>query len=309
LSVIAFRDISGGVLDASVNGLSFLSRERCAMAARYLKDSVSQLSTLTFLACLQVASFAATGNAAIRFELPEVSVIVSGSQSAVGNIDVVVRADASDLPKSVSSFNLDFQTSSSSLSLSPAQGAPNPLFAGDVLNFSPNSQTILAGEDVFPSSSSLFDGAGLVRVPFQVPVNVAGVFPIQFGLLNELTNANALPLTIQTTDTGSVTVITAIAGDYNHNGKVDAPDYVVWRKTLGSTTDRAADGDQSFAVDSNDYGVWKANYGSVGSYGFGASNFGASNVPEPSSMMLLLTFAAVTAALARRKPRIDCPNT
>jgi hypothetical protein len=277
------------------------------MAARYLKRNVSQLSRHAFLVCLQVASFAATCNATIRFELPEVSVIVSGSQSAVGYIDVVVRADASDLPKSVSSFNLNFQTSSSSLSLSPAQEAPNPLFAGPVLNFSASPQTILAGKDVFPASASLFDGAGLIRVPFQVPFNVSGVFPLQFGALNELTNSNALPLSIQTTDTGSVTVITAVAGDYNHNGKVDAPDYVLWRKTLGSSTFLAADGNQSFAVDANDFVVWRANYGSVGSYGSGTSN--VSTIPEPNSMLLLVTSAALTSALARRRPPIDCCNT
>jgi hypothetical protein len=271
------------------------------MAARFLKYGVSHLPTHIFLAFLQVALFAATSNATIRFELPEVSVIVSGSQSAAGNIDVVVRANPSDLPQSVSSFNLDFRTTSSSLSLSPAQEAPNPLFAGALLNFSPSPQTILAAKDIFPASVSLFDGAGLARVPFQVPFNVSGVFPLQFGLLNELSNSLALPLTIQTTDTGSVTVITAVSGDYNHNGKVDAPDYVLWRKTLASTVHRAADGDQSFTVDLNDFGVWRANYGAVGSYGFGVSI-----VPEPSSMSLLLIFAAMTSALARRRPRIVC---
>ncbi len=37
--------------------------------------------------------------------------------------------------------------------------------------------------------------------------------------------------------------LTAVAGDYNGNGVVDAADYTIWRDTLGSTTDLRANGD------------------------------------------------------------------
>jgi hypothetical protein len=264
-----------------------------------LRQRISHISKYTLLASFQVAFLGLTCNAAIRFELTEVSVVVSGSQSAVGNIDAVVRANPSDLPQSVSSFNLDFHTTSTSLSLSPAQAAPNPLINGAVSNFSTDSHTVLAGEDVFPASASLFDGAGLVRVPFQVPFGSSGVFALQFGARNELTDSNASPLPIEVTDVGSVTVIVATTGDYNHNGVVDAADYVTWRDTLGSTTSLAADGDQNGTVAANDYAVWRSNFGHTGSYGLGAFS-----VPEPSSIALSLTWLAMSSLLAGRGCRI-----
>jgi Type I phosphodiesterase / nucleotide pyrophosphatase len=52
----------------------------------------------------------------------------------------------------------------------------------------------------------------------------------------------------------------ALAGDYNHDGKVDAADYTVWRDTKGSKTDLRADGNGDGTVDQDDYDVWKANF-------------------------------------------------
>ena len=54
-----------------------------------------------------------------------------------------------------------------------------------------------------------------------------------------------------------------LAGDYNYSGVVDAADYVVWRKTSGSTDDLRADGDGDADVDQDDYAVWRANFGAT----------------------------------------------
>ena len=43
-----------------------------------------------------------------------------------------------------------------------------------------------------------------------------------------------------------LTPVPDLPGDYNHNGIVDAADYVVWRKGLGTTYTQA------------DYDVWRA---------------------------------------------------
>jgi hypothetical protein len=65
-----------------------------------------------------------------------------------------------------------------------------------------------------------------------------------------------------------------LSGDFNHDGTVDAADYIVWRKT-----DNSPEG----------YTTWRAQFGeSVGS-GLGAS--ASATVPEPATFMLL-TFAA-----------------
>jgi hypothetical protein len=63
--------------------------------------------------------------------------------------------------------------------------------------------------------------------------------------------------------------VVALAGDYNHNSVVDAGDYVVWRKTFGSTTLLQADGSgptpgvPNGVVDEADYAYWRSNFGNT----------------------------------------------
>jgi hypothetical protein len=54
-----------------------------------------------------------------------------------------------------------------------------------------------------------------------------------------------------------------LPGDYNANGEVDAADFVLWRKTLGTIVppSTGADSSGNGVVDQSDYLVWKANYG------------------------------------------------
>lgn len=52
----------------------------------------------------------------------------------------------------------------------------------------------------------------------------------------------------------------SLAGDYNHDGMVDAADYTIWQDTKGSTTDLRADGNGDGIVDQHDYDLWKANF-------------------------------------------------
>jgi adhesin HecA-like repeat protein len=90
-----------------------------------------------------------------------------------------------------------------------------------------------------------------------------------------------------TLDTNRVTNPgTALPGDYNHNGIVDAADYVVWRKGLGSTFTQ------------NDYNVWRSNFGQTAGSGSGA--VANAVVPEPATLTLL-TFAAASWCLRRRR--------
>jgi phosphatidylinositol-3-phosphatase len=76
------------------------------------------------------------------------------------------------------------------------------------------------------------------------------------------------------------------AGDYNHDGVVDAADYTNWRDTLGSTLapGSGADGNGDGVIDQGDYDVWKANFGNHSGAGAGAK----SAVPEPASLWMLV---------------------
>ncbi len=75
-----------------------------------------------------------------------------------------------------------------------------------------------------------------------------------------------------------------LLGDYNHNGIVDAADYIVWRNGLGTIYTQ------------NDYNVWRAHFGRTAGSGSGANAIAA--VPEPATLVLLM-FAAAGWCLRR----------
>jgi hypothetical protein len=87
---------------------------------------------------------------------------------------------------------------------------------------------------------------------------------------------------------------TAITGDYNNNGNVDAADYVVWRRSLGAIgSGLPADGNGNNTVDAGDYTVWRSHFGAAS-----GSASAAVNVPEPSSEFLSIASASLVLVLA-----------
>src|SRR5204862_423362 len=94
-------------------------------------------------------------------------------------------------------------------------------------------------------------------------------------------------------------LIGGIAGDYNYDSKVDAADYVLWRKTLGQTgSGLATDGNANGQIDQADFYVWRAHFGQTAGSGSGTSANTA--VPEPATLVLLL-FAAAGSYLRRAR--------
>ena len=63
-----------------------------------------------------------------------------------------------------------------------------------------------------------------------------------------------------------------LTGDYNGNGVVDAADYVVWRKGLGTTYTQ------------DHYNVWRANFGQTADRG----SLTNGTVPEPATSGMFL---------------------
>ena len=49
-----------------------------------------------------------------------------------------------------------------------------------------------------------------------------------------------------------------LLGDYNGDDIVDAADYTVWRDSIGSTTNIAADGNGNGVIDNGDFDVWRS---------------------------------------------------
>lgn len=244
--------------------------------------------------CL-LLSTARVGLAAIRFELPDITTTATNAVGAAGFIDVVVRADASDLPAQVSAWNTDFHVSSASVTLGAPQSAPNPLMAGAVLNVSPNGQYSRAAKNIFPSSVPLVDGAGIVRVPFQLPPATSGVFALSFGTINQLATPDATALPLDLSDLGSITVtlVPAALGDYDQDGDADGADVMVWQQTLSSTSLLAADGNDDKQINAPDLTVWEAHVPTLAAV--------AAAIPEPASGMLGV--AGVVALIIRRRRR------
>ncbi len=88
-------------------------------------------------------------------------------------------------------------------------------------------------------------------------------------------------------------------GDYNNNGTIDAADYVIWRDTLGSTTDLRADGNGSLNIDAADLVHWRDNFGTTGLPTFGSGVGSSAAVPEPTSLVLCLM--GMLAMMFRRR--------
>jgi glycosidase len=82
-----------------------------------------------------------------------------------------------------------------------------------------------------------------------------------------------------------------LPGDYNHDGILDAADYVVWRKTDGTQAG---------------YNTWRAHFGHP--IGSGTGAIANTAVPEPTTLMLLM-FAAADWCLRRSRTASKVPAT
>jgi hypothetical protein len=95
--------------------------------------------------------------------------------------------------------------------------------------------------------------------------------------------------------------------DYNHNGIVDAGDYVVWRKNLNATgTPGTVSGDGTSNdllgvpdgdVDQFDYAFWRSRFG--GPNGSGTISVGGSSIPEPTSILLIAATLSILLPMQR----------
>jgi hypothetical protein len=86
-------------------------------------------------------------------------------------------------------------------------------------------------------------------------------------------------------DSLSVRDLGPIPGDFNADGVVNAADYAVWRKGLGTTYAQS------------DFNVWRANFGQPA--GSGAGTIASAAVPEPAIVPMLLM--GMLAMCARRR--------
>jgi hypothetical protein len=109
--------------------------------------------------------------------------------------------------------------------------------------------------------------------------------------------------------TGFPKPLAAIPGDYNRNGRVDAGDYAVWRRTLNSRTLLAADGNANGIIDSGDHAIWRRNFGldaSGAALGSGLGSQLVGSVPEPAAAGLVLFGIIILTGAARQRVAMNC---
>lgn len=127
------------------------------------------------------------------------------------------------------------------------------------------------------------DTSGLTSGTF--PLVLTGVATALGPFSTTLRDANGDPISLTVTN-GTLTISALPGGDFNHDGVVDAADYVVWREGLGTSYTPA------------DYDIWRANFGQTSAGGAGVS--GVAAVPEPATWLPLLSFVIGKCVWRRR---------
>ncbi len=87
---------------------------------------------------------------------------------------------------------------------------------------------------------------------------------------------------------------TTLAGDFNHDGRVNAADYVAGRKTLGSS------------YFTEQYGLWRADFGKTQLTAAAGTGFGVSTIPEPGTFALVVFGTIVILREPRRQKNLRC---
>ncbi|NOY40478.1 MAG: PEP-CTERM sorting domain-containing protein [Planctomycetes bacterium] len=115
---------------------------------------------------------------------------------------------------------------------------------------------------------------------------VGSKVPIRGDITNGLTRDNFVLFP-------SVVELAIPDGDYDFDGDVDGNDFLIWQRSLGSTTDVAADGNGNGIVDAADLAIWEAGVGA-------AVSAGTTAVPEPTSVGLALLGISLALRIRRR---------
>ncbi|MCI0629996.1 MAG: hypothetical protein L0Y44_05005 [Phycisphaerales bacterium] len=148
--------------------------------------------------------------------------------------------------------------------------------------------------DYSPGLLANWDGP----LQFRIEKTATGGGRITLGAASETLDVTSLALNSRAQATfefgafGAVTRAVAsfgpIGGDFNHDGLVNAADYVVWRKGLEPSSTQY------------DYNAWRANFGdNIGIPAVGAASSPIA-VPEPGSLILL---CCALLAVPRRRAR------
>src|SRR3954447_9968999 len=102
-------------------------------------------------------------------------------------------------------------------------------------------------------------------------------------------------------------ILAAVAGDYTNDGVVDTADYMLWRKTQGTSNVLANDAIGG-RIGAAQYDQWRAHFGQTGGISSGA--LASAAVPEPRtlSLMFLAAVGVWTGQRRRTSPASKLAN-
>jgi cyclophilin family peptidyl-prolyl cis-trans isomerase len=103
--------------------------------------------------------------------------------------------------------------------------------------------------------------------------------------------------------TSTAITLRVAGGDYDHNGKVEAADYNLWKSTLGTQVSSfsGADGNGDGIIDAADYTIWRNFLGFQAPPGSGSGGLVTTEVPEPASALLVVLAGGLLAQFAPRR--------
>jgi hypothetical protein len=142
-----------------------------------------------------------------------------------------------------------------------------------ITNFDPVTIPLNAGQ-----ISSMLAASPQIGIIAYEAVPTVGVSIVASQLANQNPGSYSPPTLTIGYSIDSYPAQSFSAGDYNGNAHVDAADYVVWRKALGTQGDSPADGDGDGDVDQQDYGVWRAHFGQGPDDGVSNGDFETNNL-------------------------------
>ncbi|HEY3393052.1 MAG TPA: PEP-CTERM sorting domain-containing protein, partial [Lacipirellulaceae bacterium] len=212
---------------------------------------------------------------------------------------------ADELPTPPAKLTLEVNTTTGAVSIANAQSVPVEMSYYELrstagsLNLG-NWSSLDDGESDDPLGDG-WDEAPLSSANILSEVNLRSAMSLAQGESADLGNvfniggAQDLQLLYSSPTSGlrlaNISYVTGpdvLPGDFNEDGKVDAADYVVWRKTNGSQ---------------ESYNLWRTNFGRTS--GSGTSLGAAAAAPEPSSALLgAFGMVLLITALLRKPARL-----
>ncbi len=190
------------------------------------------------------------------------SLVVRDYDSFTG-IDIPILAEQHLAMDATGTLRLEFDADPWGSQISFAPGIPVALSGTLELTFAP--EVDVANQN--GRTLDLFDWAG---------VTPTGAFTVSSPYTWNLTN-------LYTTGEVTLTAVPSLPGDFNHDGTVDAADYVVWRKNPGGIYTQ------------NDFNTWRAHFGQT----TGSGSIAGANATVPEPAMVQMMFAAALAFSAR----------